>query len=215
MLCSNLQEPLSLPSSTHPGGHWHKLQLTKVPRFKGFWVWGRVVGLELSDLNKLGGYISHPQNSPDSTCISEVLARPPGSLWCDVARWLVSPLPRNQGGSGMGPCDSAGAHQQPPAHGCDGHQPCPPVSLEGSHHSSPGRQGPQEKGAPPQALVVTRPQREIQTHSHQKSFSWKEGPSWAGTHRPSQNPGARSHSFPTSGYSWIYPHRLHPLLPGN
>lgn len=52
------------------------------------------------------------------------------------------------------------------------HQP----ALEGSHHSSSGRQVPQEKVAPPQALVVTPPQ----THSNQKSFPWKEGIFWAG-----------------------------------
>lgn len=49
LLCSNPQGPLSSPCSTCPSGHGHKLQLSDVPRVKEFWVWGRVLGPELSD----------------------------------------------------------------------------------------------------------------------------------------------------------------------
>lgn len=41
-----------MPCAAHPGGHGHKLQLTEVLRFKAFRVWGRVRGLELSDLSQ-------------------------------------------------------------------------------------------------------------------------------------------------------------------
>lgn len=64
LLRSNLQGPLSLPCSTCPSRHWHKLQFSDVPRFKEFWVRGRVRDPELSDLSQDYTARSVPPRTP-------------------------------------------------------------------------------------------------------------------------------------------------------
>lgn len=152
--------------------------------------------------------------------ISEVLTRPIGSLWYDVARWLAALCPGNRVGqswsraapSQHGSSDSPGAVSSFLPTGAVGvslaHQQAP-----GGSHSSLGRQGTQENVAPPQAFMRTQPQAERNSDLFQSeefliegAAKLSEGPPWAQTHRPSLKPRARSPSFPASGYSRLYPH---------
>lgn len=139
---------LSLICSAHPGGRWHKLQLTQFPSFKGFWVWGRALAQNWVTEARTRWLDQPPSGLPRFHLCHGGPSPASGSLQC------AAPA-RPQARAGLAPIsvgrDSAGAHLRPPAH-----QPAP----EGSHHSSPGMQRPREKVAPLQASAVTGPQTE-------------------------------------------------------